>query len=356
MDPQGIPVSPVSDAPPEVVEAFYRFVQQNPSLFANRPVDFSRLKSAPQQLSFRCPHCDATVLSGLEQCPQCKKPTRLTLKAGQMLRGRYRVEEQLARSGGFGSLYVVSDVQQGQIKRALKQLQHGRQVREKDRQLFEREGKLLKSFEHHAIPRLHDAFEQHGALYMVMDRIEGVTLSQWVAAKGPLTQDQTLALLPQMLEVLSYLHHRPRPVVHRDVKPNNFMLTPDQHAFLIDFGSATDPEPEAARALSNGLPEDLTAAFTRGYSAPELLLGSQPSPASDLFSLGATLLNLLTGQHPLGRYQAEPAAYRVDDLPVEPGLQAVVGRLLSLPLAQRYTDAEAVLADLVQAGYLRPNA
>lgn len=356
MDFRNIPVSPASEAPPEVVNAFLRFVQENPGMFMGKQVELNELKPAPQHMVFRCANCDAPVLSGVEQCPQCKASTRQTLKAGDILQERYQVESLMVRTGGFGNLYAVLDLADGKRPLAMKQLQHGRQLKEKDRLLFEREGRLLKTLRHRSLPRYHDHFAFNGAQYLVMERIPGISLGHYMRAKGAFSEDQTLALLPQMLEVLSYLHHLPTPVIHRDVKPGNFMVTEAGHLYLIDFGGATDPEATAPEIGANGIPEDLTGVFTKGFSAPEIFLGACPAPASDLFALGGTLLFMLSAKHPFTHFDPESARYRVDELPASDGLQQVIRKLTAIPVAERYQDAEDVLQDLLAFGYIRPNA
>lgn len=356
MEFRNIPVSPASEAPPEVVNAFLKFVQENPGMFMGKQVDLNQLKPAPQHMHFRCPGCDATVLSGMDECPQCKAPTRQTLKAGDVLQERYRIEALVARTGGFGNLYSVLDLQDGERPLAMKQLQHGRQLRDKDRALFEREGRLLQGFRHRSLPRFHDYFTAYGAQYLVMERIDGITLGQYMRVKGAFSEEQTLALLPQMLEVLSYLHHLSLPVVHRDVKPGNFMVTQDGHLYLIDFGGATDPHAGAPELGPTGIPEDLTGVFTKGFCAPEIFLGGQASPASDLFSLGGTLMFMLTARHPFTHFDPAAARYRVEEVPASEGLRALLGKLTAMSVAERYQDAEHVLQDMLAAGFIRPNA
>lgn len=356
MDFRNIPVSPASEAPPEVVHAFLKFVQENPSMFMGKQVELNNLRPAPQHMYFRCANCDTPVLSGLDQCPQCKSSTRQTLKAGDILQERYQVESLMMRTGGFGNLYAVLDLADGKRPVAMKQLQHGRQLREKDRMLFEREGRILQALQHRNLPRFHDYFTLNGAQYLVMERIPGITLGNYMRAKGPFSEEQTVTLLPQMLEVLSYLHHLPTPVIHRDIKPGNFMVTEAGHLYLIDFGGATDLDPKPAEIGPTGIPEDLTGVFTKGFSAPEIFLGAAPLPASDLFALGGTLMFMLTAKHPFVHFDPITGHYRVDDLPATEGLKRVIRKLTALPLNERYQDAEEVLEDLLTAGYIMPNA
>lgn len=356
MDVSNIPVSPASEAPPEVVNAFLKFIQENPGMFVGKQVELNNLKPAAKHMYFRCAHCEAPVLSGLEECPSCKKSTHQTHKPGDVLLERYRIEELMMKSGGFGNLFAVVDLKDNMRPLAMKQLQHRRQVSPKDREMFEREGRLLESFSHHAIPRFQDAFTLDGALYLVTERVPGVTLGNYMRAKGAFNEAQLLALLPQMLEVLSYLHHLPTPVVHRDIKPGNFMFTEEGRLYLIDFGAATDVVASERTLDPTGLPEDMTWVFTKGFASPEAFLGLSDLPASDLFSLGATLLFLLSAKHPLTHYDGLTGTYRIESLPITDGLKTVLGKLLALRVQDRYQDAEQVLDDLVAYGYIRPNA
>lgn len=354
MERNPIPISPASEAPPEVVAAFVRFVQQNPSMFMGKQVDLGQLKPLPQHMAFPCMHCEAMVPSGLETCPQCQKPTNQTLKPLDVLVDRYQVESALRLSGGFGNLYQVKDRRTGQVY-AMKQLQHRRQVTEKDRALFEREGRLLQSFQHHSLPAFQEAFTSDGAMYLVIEYLDGISCSDFLRSKGPFSEDQLLGLLPQMLEVLSYLHHRPVPVIHRDIKPGNFVILPNGRLYLVDFGAATDLSPRQDKVDSKGVLEELTGVQTKGFTAPELTLGMTPLPASDLFSLGATLLMLVSGSHPLSLYEPYSGRYHLDELPLSAGLKPILERLLALNVGDRYQDAEAVLQDLMTAGYIKPN-
>lgn len=355
MDFSNVPVSPASEAPPEVVSAFLKFVQQNPNMFMGKQVELNDLKPAAQHMYFRCAGCDTPVLSGMEECPNCRRSTNQTLKAGDVLKERYRIEERMMKTGGFGNLYTVTDIKEKRPL-AMKQLQHRRQVSDKDRLLFEREGRLLKAFKHHGIPYYYEAFSIEGAMYLVMERVQGVTLGHYMRVHGAFSEEQVVTLLPQMLEVLSYLHHLPVPVIHRDIKPGNFMFTEDTHVYLIDFGAATDIQPRSDAMGPNGLPEELTGVFTKGFTPPELFLGMSPLPASDLFALGATVLFLLTAKHPFTQFEAMRGAYRLDELPISEGLRPILAKLLALSVAERYQDAEQVLADLMAAGYIVPNA
>lgn len=354
MERNPIPVSPASEAPPEVVAAFLRFVQQNPSMFMGQQVDLGHLKPVAQHMAFPCMHCEAMVPSGLETCPTCMKPTNQTLKPGDVLSERYQIESPIRLNGGFGNLYLVQDRATGQ-RYAMKQLQHRRQVSEKDRALFEREGRLLQSFKHRSLPSFQEAFTVDGAMYLVIEHLDGISCGDFLRSKGPFSEEQLMRLLPQMLEVLSYLHHLPQPVIHRDIKPGNFVILPTGRLYLVDFGAATDPLSRPGATDASGLPLELTGVRTKGFTAPELTLGMTALPASDLFSLGATLLVMASGRHPLTHYEPFSGSYRIDDLPLSDGLKAILQRMLALNVGNRYQDAEDVLQDLLTAGYIKPN-
>ena len=158
----------------------------------------------------------------------------------------------------------------------------------KDVDLAEREARVLQSLSHPKLPRYVDRFEEGGALYLVMEKIEGESLSALRARGATLSQDDVLRLLRDAGEVLDYLHGRAPPVIHRDLKPGNVIRRPDGSFAFVDFGAVRDKlRPEGGS----------TVVGTFGYMAPEQFQG-RALPASDVYAMGATALSMLTGQQP----------------------------------------------------------
>jgi len=158
----------------------------------------------------------------------------------------------------------------------------------KDVDLAEREARVLQSLSHPRLPRYVDRFEEGGALYLVMEKIEGESLAALRARGATLSPNDVLRLLQDAGEVLDYLHGRAPPVIHRDLKPGNVIRRPDGSFAFVDFGAVRDKlRPEGGS----------TVVGTFGYMAPEQFQG-RALPASDVYAMGATALAMLTGQQP----------------------------------------------------------
>jgi serine/threonine protein kinase len=131
-------------------------------------------------------------------------------------------------------------------------------------------------------------FEEDGALYLVMDRMPGVSLTEWRKKGNAFDETDVVRLLEQAAVVLEYLHHRSPPIVHRDLKPGNVIRRPDGSYAFVDFGAVRDRlRPEGGS----------TVVGTFGYMAPEQFQG-RAAPASDVYAIGATALWMMTGQEP----------------------------------------------------------
>jgi hypothetical protein len=158
----------------------------------------------------------------------------------------------------------------------------------KDVELAEREATVLASLHHPGLPHYIEHFEENGALYLVMEKIDGETLQSRRKRGAGLDQAQVLRLLRETADCLRYLHGQAPPVVHRDIKPGNVILRPDGSYCLVDFGSVRDRlKPEGGS----------TVVGTFGFMPPEQFQG-RAGPSSDVYAVGATALSLLTGREP----------------------------------------------------------
>lgn len=157
--------------------------------------------------------------------------------------------------------------------------------------LFEREVNTLKQLNHPQIPKLLDHFREQGpensACYLVQTAITGQTLRYILEQEGPLSEEQVHALAHELLSILEYLHDLNPPVIHRDIKPENIIIDPEGKPHLIDFGAVRDAT----------LMNQMTVAGTFGYMPPEQAAG-QVKPATDIYALGVTLVECLSGCAP----------------------------------------------------------
>jgi serine/threonine-protein kinase len=206
---------------------------------------------------------------------------------------RYRILAHVGH-GGLGTVYQVADILFGKGNiYALKELIDQSPGARKQ---FELESQWLQSLDHNHIPKVREHFEWRRRLYLVMDFVDGENLEQKLMrlAGRPFPEEQALRWIMPVCEVLQYLHTRVPPILHRDVKPSNIIVTPGGHVVLVDLGIAKAHLPGA----------NVTATFVRkagteGYAPPEQYTATgQAGPWSDVYSLGATLYQLLTGRVP----------------------------------------------------------
>ena len=217
------------------------------------------------------------------------------LTPGVLLQNRYRILRQIG-GGGMGIVYLAEDTRLAGRRCAIKEMSPA-QLAPQDRtwatNAFRQEAQMLANLKHPGLAPVTDFFPEGGNWYLVMDFVEGETLEKRLE-KAPgrrLPLGEALNVIRQLCDVLEYLHRQNPPVVFRDLKPGNVMLTPQREVKLIDFGIARFFKPGQAR--------DTVSLGTPGYAAPELYGGlGQSDPRSDVYSLGALLLHMVTGYDP----------------------------------------------------------
>jgi len=245
---------------------------------------------------------------------------------------KYEVLEILGK-GGSGIVYKVFDTKLQRIL-AVKEsvLKQGELKEEK-----EREVEVLKSCFHPSLPIVIENFWQENIHYMVMEYMEGVTLKEYVEKQGSLSQEEAIRIGLAIGEILLYLHTRNQPVFHGDLKPQNIMITQEGQVRLIDFGTAGK--------VDEILPERKGIQATFGYAAPEQLKGKAVDCQSDIYSYGAVLHYLLTGEDtqkpPYMRRKLRECNYALSG-----GLERVLNRCLKEETEKRYQSMERVLEDL----------
>lgn len=208
-----------------------------------------------------------------------------------VIAGRYQVI-RLVGQGGMSNLYLAYDRKYNNAIVVVKEMTAAYSDPKEQQmavELFHREAKLLASLNHRHIPKVYDYFQYAGKYYLSMEYIDGGDLAQKLeAAKGPLPENQVLEWGEQIATVLFYLHKHDPPIVFRDVKPSNIMLT-DQGVKLIDFG--------IARHFDQAKKGDTMRIGSPGYAPPEQY-AAQTDPRSDIYALGVTLHHALTGRDP----------------------------------------------------------
>jgi serine/threonine-protein kinase len=193
--------------------------------------------------------------------------------------------------GAMGAVYDVSDERLEGVRWALKELDLGVVLeKEKDEAvaLFRREAEILASLSHPGCPRVvHEFITDRGAPAFVMSKIDGVPLDQLLEqVHRPLSIHEALPVLLQVCHILEHLHAQDPPVIFRDLKPSNLILTDHGAVYLIDFGIARRHDPKKTK--------DTQDLGTPGFCSPEQYGRGQTTPRSDLYALGSTAYFLLT--------------------------------------------------------------
>ncbi len=219
----------------------------------------------------------------------------MTLAAGSRL-GPYEILSPLG-AGGMGEVYRARDTRLGR-EVAVKVLPPGLTNSDQARQRFEREARTISQLSHPHICALHDVGRQDGVEYLVMELLEGQTLSERLA-KGPLPLEQSLRYGTQIADALEKAHRQ--GIVHRDLKPGNIMLT-GSGVKILDFGLARAIGPSPAAESLTGLPTETplteagTILGTVQYMAPEQLEGKEADARTDIYALGLVLYEMTTGR------------------------------------------------------------
>ncbi len=224
------------------------------------------------------------------------------LKAGEVLRGRYKINRIIGR-GGMGSIYLSDDLRLEGRKCALKEVEHDRSLPsamiKEAREQFLREATVLARLDHPNLPKVSDFFSIGNRDYLVMDFVPGKDLRTIMLearqAETFIPEAEVLNWAAQLADALAYLHRQDPPIVHRDIKPSNLKLTPSGLLKLVDFG--------LVKLLSSG---EVTITILQGqgtalYTPLEQYggNGTHTDVRSDIYSFGATLYHLLTNQPPL---------------------------------------------------------
>ncbi|WP_127502713.1 serine/threonine-protein kinase [Actinoplanes solisilvae] len=251
----------------------------------------------------------------------------------RLIAGRYRLGALLGR-GGMGSVWLADDELLDRpvaIKQVTLDEGPGARVRALD------EARAAASVVHPGTVRILDLVRDADDPWIVMEALTGRTLGATIKQDGPLPVEQVRRIGLRLLDALEAVHRA--GVVHRDVKPGNVQLCDDGRVVLIDFGIAWTPDD------ASGPPADGFQG-SPAFVSPEQLYGSRPEPASDLFSLGATLYAAVEGRSPFDRGDLFATVLAVTEATPAPfhragPLARVIAGLLAADPAQRWTIAQA---------------
>jgi eukaryotic-like serine/threonine-protein kinase len=265
------------------------------------------------------------------------------IAAGTVIDGRYRVLAKIG-AGGMADVYSAEDTHLGRTV-ALKLL-HARFAQDREFvERFRREASAAAGLQHPNVVGVYDRGEFDGTYYIAMEYCEGRSLKE-IVSRTPLDPQRAIAIAKQMLVAARFAHRR--NVIHRDLKPHNVILDDEDNVKVADFG--------IARAGASDITEVGAIMGTAQYLSPEQAQGRPVTEASDLYSIGVVLFEMLTGRAPFEGDSAVAVALKHVNQPppsprefvpaLPPELEAVVLKALAKDPAHRYRDADSFIKDL----------
>lgn len=270
----------------------------------------------------------------------------LQLAPGTMFGARYRIERHLG-DGGMGSVYKAWDLELDRAV-ALKLVRPELASKPESFEKLKQEILLASRVSHRNILRIHDLGEVDGLKFISMAYVDGPDLSKLLGGSNRLPVERAVRFAGQLCEALEAAHAE--GVVHRDLKPQNILIDPEDRALIMDFGIAAPLDAEGALGLL-GTPE---------YMAPEQIESKTPDSRSDLYSLGLVLYRMVTGELPFASDTAIQTLFqRITQAPRHPkllnpelpdDLSKVILKCLERDPAARYQKAPEILADLKRIG------
>lgn len=256
--------------------------------------------------------------------------------ASTLQSGRYEVRMQLA-SGGLSAVYLAKQMPDSRVvlKESVLPPDTDDKTRAKAKELFEREGRLLARLSHPQIAKVMDFFVENGRDYIALEYIPGVSLRQFIKSDSERDEQKIAKWAMQLADILVYLHELDPPIVHRDLTPDNLLARDDGKIALIDFGVSNEFISQATGTLVG----------KQAYISPEQFRG-KAEPKSDIYSFGATLHFLLTGEDPVPLSQSRPQELKAE---VSGVMNDLVARCTDMDASKRPSASE-VLAILENCG------
>ena len=275
------------------------------------------------------------------------------MDSGALLNNRYQLLERIG-TGGMADVFRARDLM---LERTVAiKIRHENYSNDKAFQdRFRQEARAAANLSHPNIVTVHDFGFDHGQLFIVMEHIPGKDLKTVLRQRGRYSVEEAIPLIVQACAGIGYAHRA--GLVHCDIKPHNMIVTPDGRLKVTDFG--------IARALSTILPDERADVVwgSPQYFSPEQAVGEAPSPASDVYSLGVVLYEVLTGALPFTAPTSEELArMHLEEQPIPPGeyipdiptaLEEIVLKVLSKEPAARYRTADQLGRVLLRFGTQR---
>ena len=268
------------------------------------------------------------------------------LKPGMYLQGRYEIIEKIG-SGGMADVYKARCHTLNRLV-AVKVLKEEFSSNESFVNRFKMEAQAAARLSHPNIVNVYDVIDEGDSHYIIMELIEGITLKSYIAKKGRLEVKETIGIAIQVAQGMSAAHQH--NIIHRDIKPQNIIVSRDGKVKVADFG--------IARAASSNT-QDLNAMGSVHYISPEQAKGEPVDARSDIYSLGITMFEMVTGRLPFDGENTLSVAMAHLENPITPpkvcnpdipeSLEQIILKCTEKRPEDRYGSAEEVIADLRRA-------
>lgn len=252
------------------------------------------------------------------------------LNSGYILDKKYEVIKTLGQ-GGMSTVYLCKNIRLGNLW-AIKEV--GKEL--KGQIDFLAEPNILKNLNHPGIPRVIDIFYEEDNLYMVEDYIEGETLESYINRNRPVDDQEICRIVISISDIIAYLHSFDPPIIYRDLKPSNIMITSSGKVILIDFGISRVYKQDGSR--------DTIYMGSKGYAAPEQYGVEQTCKQTDIYGLGAVMYFIVKGKAPSTLFEAlkdESYDEKVDD-----GLKIIIQKAMQIDKNTRYISIEELQSDI----------
>lgn len=246
---------------------------------------------------------------------------------------------RLIQEGGTSAVYEAVDLRSGNVV-AVKALFSNKAKDAFMLKRFREEANHYLLLSHPNLPKLVDFIINDGQMYLVMEYVDGIDMNKYLQANGPLDEDMTVHFFTMILDTIGYLHKQ--GILHLDIKPSNIMVTPNLGIKILDLGISAKVSEGDALKKKCGSPS---------FMAPEQTRGEKLDCYTDIYQIGVTLFNMITGKLPYGGNSQQEIFDKVCNAPipqlmdfsetVNPSLQTVIDKSMQKNGADRYASCEA---------------
>jgi len=253
------------------------------------------------------------------------------LNSGDILNGKYKVIRILGK-GGMGIVYLSRNLSIGSLW-AIKEI-----IKDTKNVDILTEVNILKNLSHPGIRRIVNIFYENDNLYMVQDYVEGQTLMEYVKSKDKMETSEICRITSDLCGIIGYLHRQNPPIIYRDIKPSNIMITSSLKVVLIDFG--------ISKAYKSDTLQDTICTGSNGYAAPEQYGLGKCCKQTDIYGIGMALYFMVKGRDP--STGLEPLLDENYEVSIDNKLKIIIQTCVKINIIDRYTSVEVLKREILK--------